>query len=63
MTLQIATAVEQQSMVSEEINNNINQIVSAGNNSLEQLNQVTSSSEKMHVASEKLNELTQQFKA
>jgi len=63
MTLQIATAVEQQSAVSEEINKNINQIVTAGNNSLEQLSQVTESSQRMHVASEQLSELTQQFKA
>jgi len=63
MTSQIATAVEQQSAVSEEINSNINQIVSAGNNSLDQLNQVTISSQRMHIASEKLAELTQQFKA
>ena len=63
MTSQIATAVEEQSAVSEEINNNINQIVTAGNNSLEQLSQVTNNSQTMHVASEKLSELTQQFKA
>jgi len=63
MTSQIATAVEQQSAVSEEINNNINHIVTAGNNSLEQLSQVTKSSQQMQVASEKLCELTQQFKA
>jgi methyl-accepting chemotaxis protein len=63
MASQIATAVEQQSAVSEEINKNVNQIVTAGKNSLEQLTQVTNSSQRMHLASEKLSELTQQFKA
>ena len=63
MTSQIATAIEQQSSVSEEINSNINQIVTAGNNSLEQLSQVTENSQKMHIESEKLSKLTQQFKA
>jgi len=63
MTSQIATAVEQQSAVSEEISNNINHIVTAGNNSLEQLSEVTNSSQQMQAASEKLSELTQQFKA
>jgi len=63
MASQIATAVEQQSAVSEEINKNVNQIVTAGKNSLEQLTQVTNSSQRMYLASEKLSELTQQFKA
>lgn len=63
MASQIATAVEQQSVVSEEINKNVNQIVTAGKNSLEQLSQVTNSSQRMHLASDKLSELTQQFKA
>ena len=63
MASQIATAVEQQSAVSEEITKNVNQIVTAGKSSLDQLSQVTESSQKMHGASEKLSELTQQFKA
>lgn len=63
MASQIATAVEQQSVVAEEITSNVNQIVNAGHSSLEQLNKVTQNSQTMRDTSERLNQLSQQFKA
>ena len=63
MASQIATAVEEQSAVAEEINSNINRIVDAGHSSLEQLNAVANNSKTMQDGSEALNKLTQQFKA
>lgn len=63
MATQIATAVEQQSMVAEELSQNVNRIVAAGHDSMEQLELMTDHSQKMRQTSEKLNSLAKQFKA
>ncbi|TWX57751.1 methyl-accepting chemotaxis protein [Colwellia hornerae] len=63
MATQIATAVEEQSTVAEELSSNVNRIVSAGHSSLEQLNEMTKNSQLMQDSSDELNKLTQQFKA
>jgi methyl-accepting chemotaxis protein len=63
MATQIATAVAQQSTVSEELSHNVNRIVTAGHNSLDKLEEMTESSQTMQSNAEKLRALTQQFKA
>ncbi len=62
MATQIASAVEEQSMVSEDLSKNINSIVSLGRDSLGQLDQMTSNANTMKHTATKLNNLTQQFK-
>ncbi len=62
MATQIASAVEEQSMVSEDLSKNINSIVSLGRDSLGQLDKVTEDSNTMKNTSVELNNLTQQFK-
>ena len=62
MATQIASAVEEQSMVSQDLSKNINSIVSLGQDSLGQLNQMTENAETMKNNATKLNGLAQQFK-
>ncbi|MFC3092878.1 methyl-accepting chemotaxis protein [Alteromonas sediminis] len=62
MAAQIATAVEQQSTVSEELSHNINRIVSAGQDSLAQLSSMTTSAGNMRTTADKLEQLANQFK-
>ncbi|MDF2177682.1 methyl-accepting chemotaxis protein [Aliiglaciecola sp. CAU 1673] len=63
MATQIATAVEQQSTVAEELSQNVNRIVAAGHDSMEQLELMTEHSQKMRQTSEQLSSLARQFKA
>ena len=63
MASQIAAAVSEQTQVAEELSSNINRIVEAGHGSLEQISSMATDAEQMHEIAEKLNKLTQQFKA
>ncbi|CUS49480.1 MAG: chemotaxis signal relay system methyl-accepting signal transducer [Idiomarinaceae bacterium HL-53] len=63
MATQIATAVEQQSSVAEELSSNVNRIVEAGHDSLAQLQAMTQHAEEMQQTAEKLHQLARQFKA
>ncbi len=62
MATQIASAVEEQSMVSEDLSKNINSIVSLGRDSLGQLDKMTSNANTMKDTAGNLHDLTQQFK-
>ncbi|WP_100641734.1 methyl-accepting chemotaxis protein [Alteromonas facilis] len=63
MAAQIATAVQEQSTVCEELSCNINRIVSAGQDSLSQFTSMTNSAENMRETANQLDELAGQFKA
>ena len=63
MASQIAAAVGEQTKVAEELSSNINRIVEAGHGSLEQIARMADDSTQMHELAEKLNQLSQQFKA
>ena len=62
MASQIASAVGEQSTVAEELNHNVNRIVTTGHSSLEQLNEMADLSKSMEGVSDQLSHLTQQFK-
>jgi methyl-accepting chemotaxis protein len=62
MATQIVAAVEEQSIVSEDLSKNINSIVSLGHDSLGRLDQITSNDNTMLDTASNLHGLTQQFK-
>ncbi|WP_417559666.1 methyl-accepting chemotaxis protein [Marinomonas sp.] len=62
MNIQIASAAEEQSLVAEEINKNVTQIVILGNSSSEGANEVSSASENLSKISSELLSLSAQFK-
>ncbi|ABE56233.1 chemotaxis sensory transducer [Shewanella denitrificans OS217] len=63
MASHIATAVEQQSAVSEDLTHNINRIVTSGQDNLNQLDVMNKNSESLETTSKTLKKLTSQFKA
>lgn len=63
MASHIATAVEQQSAVAEDLTHNINRIVTSGQDNLTQLGEMNQNSEDLESTSQKLKQLTNQFKA
>jgi methyl-accepting chemotaxis protein len=62
MDTQIAAAIEEQSMVPEDLSKNINSIVSLGHDRLGRLDQMTSNANTMKDTASNLHGLTQQFK-
>ncbi|UCX04341.1 methyl-accepting chemotaxis protein [Shewanella glacialimarina] len=63
MATHIATAVEQQSTVAEDLTHNINRIVTSGQENLIQLSEMNKNSEDLESTSRNLKKLTNQFKA
>jgi methyl-accepting chemotaxis protein len=63
MASHIATAVEQQSAVAEDLTHNINRIVTSGQDNLTLLSEMNQNSEDLESTSQKLKQLTNQFKA
>ncbi|PKG82061.1 methyl-accepting chemotaxis protein [Colwellia sp. 75C3] len=63
MASHIESAVNEQSTVAEELNENINRIVSSGHSSLEQLEEMTQHSRSLQDNADELSALAQQFKA
>ncbi|MEO3681469.1 methyl-accepting chemotaxis protein [Shewanella vesiculosa] len=63
MATHIATAVEQQSTVAEDLTHNINRIVSSGQDNLTLLSEMNQNSEDLESTSRDLKQLTNQFKA
>lgn len=63
MASHIATAVEQQSAVAEDLTHNINRIVTSGQDNLSQLDEMNQNSLNLETTSSNLKQLTSQFKA
>jgi methyl-accepting chemotaxis protein len=63
MASQIATAVEEQSAVAEELSHNVNRIVTAGHESMQQIENMADNSKEMQANAETLSAFAQQFKA